>query len=400
MWVAVVCGGCTTQQMATILNADLGSQTTAGSLTFYKDVLPLAQTHCTGCHYPGGIGPFSMLTYADVQPEAQAISEYISNGLMPPWKPADGCRSLQGSRELSQSEKDVFTGWAAGGAVAGDPADAPPTAPGLAGLPTVSVQMKMAAAYTPPVGVTDQFQCFILDPKLTSDVDLIGYNVQPGVAAEVHHVLLFPAAAADAQALDDADPDVGWSCFGGPGTASLQTVGAWVPGSSAVTFPANTGIALTAGQVIVLQVHYNLSYVSPSPDQTTVQLQYASAPVAEHAVMLPLSNNTFSIPPAAVNYVVNAQKNAPANATIWGVLPHEHTHGQSIEVQSGSDCMINIPAWDFHWQQMYFFTDPLAVTNGQKLNVTCTYDNPGATPITYGEDTADEMCLSFFYVTQ
>jgi hypothetical protein len=262
------------------------------------------------------------------------------------------------------------------------------------------MQMKMAASYTPPSGVTDQYQCFILDPKLTTTQDLIGYNVQPGTAAEVHHVLLYPAALADAQALDDADPAIGWTCFGGPGTPNPQTVGGWVPGSSAVTFPAGTGISLSAGQILVLQVHYNLSYVSPSPDQTTVQLEYASAPVAKHAVMLPLLNDTFSIPPGATNYVVNASVKSPANATVWGTLPHAHTHAQQMQATSDAGCMIDIPSWDFHWQQMYFFTDPMQISTGQSINLKCTYNNPGSTPLTWGEDTADEMCLDFFYVTQ
>ena len=30
-----------------------------GSLTYYKDVLPIAQKNCQGCHRPGQIGPFS-----------------------------------------------------------------------------------------------------------------------------------------------------------------------------------------------------------------------------------------------------------------------------------------------------------------------------------------------------
>jgi hypothetical protein len=384
--------------MAEVMSVDLGPS--AGALTFYRDVLPLAQKHCTSCHTPGGIGPFSMSSYDDAKAHAQVIHDYVQSGLMPPWKPADGCRDLRDKRSLTPAEIDVFTGWAAGDTAAGDPADAPTAPPGTAGLPEVSVEMQMAAAYTPPSGETDHYQCFILDPKLAANADLVGYDVHPGNGAEVHHVLLYPATLSDAQALDDATPDeVGWTCFGGPGVPNPSTVGGWVPGSSAVIFPPDTGIQLNAGQILVMQIHYNLSYTSAAPDQTTVQLQLASTPVSRHAKVLPLANLTFSVPPGATGYDVDAQFRSPKAATIWGVLPHAHTHAQAMHVDGDAGCMVDIPQWDFHWQQMYFFSEPAQITAGQSMHLRCTYDNPGAAPLGWGESTSDEMCLNYFYVT-
>jgi hypothetical protein len=385
--------------MAEVVGVDLGPS--PDSLTFYHDVLPLAQKHCTSCHTPGGIGPFSMASYDDAKAHAQVIHDYVQSGLMPPWKPSDGCRDLRDKRTLTPAEVDVFTGWAGGEAAAGDPADAPIAPPGTAGLPGVSVEMQMAAAYTPPNGESDHYQCFILDPKLAANADLIGYDVHPGDGAEVHHVLLYPANLSDAQALDDASPDeVGWTCFGGPGTPNPDTVGGWVPGSSAVLFPADTGIQLVAGQILIMQIHYNLSYTTPAPDQSTVQLQLASSPVSRHARVLPLANRTFSVPPGATGYAVDAQFTSPTAGTVWGVLPHAHTHAQAMHVDGDAGCMVDIPAWDFHWQQMYFFSDPMAITAQQSVSLRCTYDNPGAAPLTWGEKTSDEMCLNYFYVTQ
>ena len=394
--------GCTTQDMANVLGVDLGSSTgPGGTVTYYKDVLPVAQEHCTTCHYPGGIGPFSMLTYEDALPHAQVIAEYVKTGQMPPWKPADGCRTLRDTRKLSDAEIATFTSWVAQSSSAGNASDAPPPPAGSTGLSTISVSMKMPAPYTPPLGVTDHYQCFILDPKLTTNVDLVGYDVHPGIAAEVHHVLLYPTRASDAQALDDASPDeVGWTCFGGPGTPSPHTVGGWVPGSSAVRFPATTGIALTAGEVMVMQVHYNLNYVAPTADQTSVDLQYASAPVSLHAQVTPILNASFSIAPGATDQAVQAQLKLPKKATVWGTMPHAHTNAQKMHVESDAGCMVDIPSWDFHWQQMYFFDEPMQLTPGQQLRLTCTYDNPGAKPLTWGENRSDEMCLNYFDVTQ
>ncbi|MEO6950521.1 MAG: hypothetical protein ABI321_01805 [Polyangia bacterium] len=396
--LAVTLTGCSSQSMAKIDPTQPGTSTDP---TFYADVLPLAQKHCAGCHYPGGIGPFSMLTYEDALPHAQVIATEVEAGIMPPWLPSATCRPLEGNRTMTADEKATFVSWASGKKLQGDSSLAQPYVPAETGLARVDRTMAMAQAYTPPANETDHYQCFILDPKLTADADLIAYNVKPGAAKEVHHVLLYPASPADAQQLDDATPnEIGWTCFGGPGTSQTQTVGGWVPGSSAVTFPSTTGIQIPAGDVLVMQVHYNLNYTTPVPDLTTVELELAQTPVALHATMMMILNNTFSVPPGATNYEVNASQQAPGAATIWGVLPHAHTHAQKMHVDGDAGCMVDIAAWDFHWQQQYFFTSPATVKKGDHITLKCTYDNPGSVPLTWGEKTTDEMCLSFLYVTQ
>ena len=85
------------------------------------------------------------------------------------------------------------------------------------------VTLAMPEAYTPsaPNGVgTDDYRCFILDPELARDSFLTGTNVLPGNSDVVHHVILFrvpPAQLDAAQALDDAEPGQGWTCFGNTG---------------------------------------------------------------------------------------------------------------------------------------------------------------------------------------
>ena len=36
--------------------------------TFYKDVLPVLEKNCQGCHRPGEAGPMSFLTYESTRP--------------------------------------------------------------------------------------------------------------------------------------------------------------------------------------------------------------------------------------------------------------------------------------------------------------------------------------------
>src|SRR5215467_33628 len=42
-------------------------------LTFNKDVLPILQKNCQTCHRPGQVAPFSLLTYKDARPWANAM---------------------------------------------------------------------------------------------------------------------------------------------------------------------------------------------------------------------------------------------------------------------------------------------------------------------------------------
>ena len=40
-------------------------------VTFSRDVAPILHKHCAGCHRPGEIGPFPLLSYADAGKRAK-----------------------------------------------------------------------------------------------------------------------------------------------------------------------------------------------------------------------------------------------------------------------------------------------------------------------------------------
>ena len=104
--------------------------------------------------------------------------------------------------------------------------------------------LTMPEAYTPsaPTGVgTDDYRCFLLDPKLARDSYLTGTNVLPGNPDVVHHVILFrvpPDQVDEAERLDDADQDDGldllrWHRAVAGDVANVNDapwLGAWAPG--------------------------------------------------------------------------------------------------------------------------------------------------------------------------
>jgi hypothetical protein len=237
-----------------------------------------------------------------------------------------------------------------------------------------------------------------------------GVDIAPGTRSMVHHVLLYAVDRAAAQARDAQEATPGWTCFGGPDVdnATPNVLAAWAPGSDATLYPEGTGIQLKSTDVIVMQVHYNFANAPlPVPaDLTSAQLKLEDS-VSKQAVLIPLPDQDFSIPPTTDSYTHTKEMPAsPIAVTAWGVLPHMHQLGTHINVSIGvgtpnEECLVDIPAWNFHWQQDYFFSDVqnVRVAGGEHVTVSCTWDNPTGNTITWGESTSDEMCLAFIYAT-
>ncbi|HSI97433.1 MAG TPA: hypothetical protein VK926_03655, partial [Gaiellaceae bacterium] len=95
---------------------------------------------------------------------------------------------------------------------------------------------------------------------------------------------------------------------------------------------------------------------------------------------------------------------------------HMHLLGASIRVTLAPGTprervLLDIPRWDFHWQNAYKLARPLRAQAGDVVRVTCRHDvrkrRSGAygasrTPryVLWGEGTTDEMCLGILQVTR
>src|ERR1700675_1086224 len=99
---------------------------TTAPVTFNKDVLPILQKNCQGCHRPGEIGPMSFLTYESTRPWAKAMKAAVASRKMPPWFADPQVGHFSNDRSLKQSEIDIIAKWADNGAAEGDAKDAPP----------------------------------------------------------------------------------------------------------------------------------------------------------------------------------------------------------------------------------------------------------------------------------
>jgi len=397
--------------------------------TFNKEVVRILQKNCQTCHHPGDIAPFSMMTFQETRPWAKAIREAVIVRRMPPWKPMPGCGDFRDTRALSQDEINTLVAWADGGAPEGSPADLPAAMVFPDGWPlgTPDFVATPDTDFTPPQG-QDTYRCFSIPASsLRGDRFLQGLDVRPGNRKIVHHVIAYPDPGGKSVELDAKDPGPGYTCFGGPGfdiSTSVADVlagrsymlGGWAPGARGYFAPESSGIKISGGanDRVVIQVHYHPTG-EPETDRTSVGFYFAKTPVQKNLLLLPLVNTTFTIPAGAKQHQVTQNFDVPSlmAGKIVGVTPHMHLLGKQIKVEitrpnEPTQCLINIPSWDFNWQGSYLYQSAITAPGGSRVKLTCTYDNSTDNPLNpnfppkavrWGEETTDEMALAFIAFT-
>jgi hypothetical protein len=397
-------------QVTSVLDPTCGVETTVDTTPTYAEVVaPILMKNCANCHIAGGIAPFPILTYEDAKPLAGLIADRTTAREMPPYNPNNcgHCNTFQDAKWLTSEEIATISAWAKAGAPSGDLSKAPaPSAP-PEGLTEANGTWDMGVSYTPNAKVTDDYRCFLVDPKLTADEFITGYEVIPGDPRVVHHVIAYTLetanAEAEAEALDAQDATPGYECYGGPGVNSRFTIG-WAPGGGPTRLPATTGLRVPGNRKLVFQIHYNL-VGGPFPDQTKIKVNMAPS-VQKEARIEKIAAGNINVPPNQTLFEVSNDTLVPANAgtvTLWGVAPHMHQAGRTMKITakgSQDQCLLDVGNWDFHWQSLNMYENPLTVQGGDSISITCGYNTMGrSTATTGGEGTEDEMCMGFFYVT-
>ncbi|MCU0684429.1 MAG: hypothetical protein MUF34_19665 [Polyangiaceae bacterium] len=416
---------------------DEGKAGPSAQLTYQRDVRAIVEQNCVSCHSAEGGAPFSMVydpaEWQNGPPVwVESAAAAVAAGTMPPWLPDEAtCRPLKGSRKLTAEQVRAFADWKASGFSNGDEAAyvAPTATAPLGALaddrgpPTFEVAPE--SPYQPNRDQPDDYRCFFLPLEFAQETYLTGSMVVPGERSMVHHVLLYlipPNEVARAQQVDAAEPGLGYTCFGGPGGGSTN-VGGWVPGSVPQRTPEGSAMVVPAGARIVMQVHYNvLSQPTDRPlplDQTRTALwaMPAGQKPTHRVEVLPLAHLGLSIAPGDPTSVQERVFTLPMGGELVSATAHMHLRGTRIRAQlepAGQDpaCLLDIPSWDFNWQQAYSLPDDsfVPVKAGDKVRVTCEYDNTKENQpivngqqqeprlITWGEGTLDEMCLMYVHV--
>jgi len=405
--------------------------TTELPLTYHGQARAILDQRCVSCHQSGGAAPFPMVWEPSEWAEGPAwwtgmAMDSIATGRMPPWSPEPDCRPLVGDRSLSADERATLEAWQDLGFPLGDateevavepagPDDVEPTLVTDAGAPYVTDKSK-----------PDDYRCFLLDATFEEPRFARRTRITPGSKAVVHHVMLFliqENKVASVEALDAQDEGQGYSCFGGPGV-SADFIGGWVPGTGSFDIPEGTAMEIPAGSRLVLQAHYNTVYLDEDQEvpEDLTRLAMWLLPQGEAPESLlwfkPFVNWQIVIAANDPASTHEKEQTFPWNGHVVGVGPHMHNLGTEIRAavldhDATETCLVQIPQWDFNWQQIYLFEpgDEIFVHGLKRHHLTCVYDNsPENQPVVngvqtepsevaWGEGTFDEMCVNYLLIT-
>jgi Copper type II ascorbate-dependent monooxygenase, C-terminal domain len=304
----------------------------------------------------------------------------------------------------------------------------PPAAPLRAGERFINLAMPQPYTPAAPNGGTDEYRCFLVDPKLTSTAFLTGSQFLPQNSDIVHHAIFFRIDPDDVEAARRADesvPGPGWTCFGDAGIGRRAVwIAAWAPGANETLLDPGLGWAMPPGSQLVMQVHYNLLATGGKPggaDQSGIRLRLTddaarmkplrtalvAAPVElpcapgesgqlcdRSAAIADVAHrfgadagarvdqlNTFcnkGQPPVA-GTTQHCDQKVPAPGTVYALAGHMHLLGRSIKVELNpgtpdARVLLDVPSYNFDDQSMRPLAKPVAVKAGDTLRVTCTHD--------------------------
>lgn len=362
-----------------------------GEVTFARHVAPILQARCQECHRPGEIGPFSLLTFDDARRRTRRIREAVLEERMPPWHADPRFGEFANDRRLPTEERDTLLAWIEKGAPKGDERDLPPPRKFVEGwsigqpdqILTMAEEFKVPAA-----GVLD-YQRFVVDPKFEEDMWVQAAECRPGNRAVVHHMLVYILKPGQRRP------------FERDGTA--WTLAGWAPGDMPSIYEPGTAKRIPAGSKLMFEVHYTPNGIEQT-DRSSVGMIFADKE-PQHVVQMNILNNpAFRIPAGAPNHHGEMTFTFPEDALVLSFMPHMHLRGKSAKYvahypDGKTETLLSVPDYDFNWQSIYRFADPLQIPKGTKLTWSGTWDNSADNPrnpdptkeVGWGLQTWDEM---------
>ncbi len=297
-----------------------------------------------------------------------------------------------------------------------------------------SVTMAKAHLPSAPNKGTDDYRCFLLDPKVKEDSIIRSIEFIPQRKDYVHHAIIFRVTDADIpEAIAKDKSGNGWPCFGGTSLGGMMStfvtspwISSWAPGGRKDVAPAGYGTPFKKGERFVLQVHYNLLAATDGKietDQSTIrmeavpakgsnvkqlQLELFPAPVElacppgvtgplcdRRQSLMDLASRTgasSAIQATALNAICGQNPNRPTPSltsrcdkvmgkyfSVVAAGPHMHLLGRSLKMvlnpgRADEKTILDVPYYNFDDQSTTYLKSPIAVNPGDTIRVECTFD--------------------------
>lgn len=399
-------------------HADSAAPVDLPNVTFYRDVLPVLQRNCQGCHRPGEIAPMSFLDYKSVRPWAKAMKKAVLERKMPPWFADPRYGEFANDRTLPESDLKTLVAWVDAGAPAGNPKEAPAPVKWPAGwqIGKPDLEFEMPNAFDVPASGTIEYRYVVIPTGFTEDRWVQMTEVQPGNRAVVHHANAFLRPPGSTW-MADAKPGVVFvptdaeSKSGIPGRDQYELLASYVPGLQPWRARPGAAKLVKAGSDIVLELHY-VTNGTATTDKTSFGLIFYKGQPERRELTLTTANADFEIPAGDPNYEVKSQYPLGSDSELVGMMPHMHYRGKDFSYKivypSGeSSMLLFVPHYDFHWQLYYALGKPVVMPKGTRIECTAHFDNSPANRdnpdptknVRWGQQTWDEMMIGWFDVT-
>ncbi len=352
-------------------------------VTFTRDIAPLLQRHCQDCHRPGQSAPMSLLTYAEARPWAKSIEQKVTLREMPPFHATGTIGRYLNDPRLTDAEIATIVAWVKSGAPQGNPDDMPEprtwaTNEWMGGTPDLVVKMPRYNIRSD--GIDDNVDTYS-EYVFPQDTWLRAVEVRPSNYKTLHHANVFLGLE------DEAVPDKFFSHEMKKDLLARPFLAQWLPGHAFEPMPEGQAIQAFAGRRILVNAHY-APITETEFDETQIGLYFANGNIDTVLQHLPI--NVLSLPapiePNDSAYVLTFKREFESDVQITDFHFHMHYRGSSASISFlRPDGVvvpgIEVPRYNFNWQQKYTLAEPLALPKGTQTTIQLHWDNSAANPI-------------------
>jgi len=349
-----------------------GAERPSTDVTYARDVAPIFQRRCQSCHRAGQAAPFPLEEYADAADRAAMIREVVVQRRMPPWHADARFGKFSNDRSLTAREIATIAAWADLGAPRGNPADDPkPVAwPEGWGIGTPDVVLTLPREVDVPAEGVMDYKYFTAPTGFTEDTWIVGAEVRPGDRRVVHHVLVY--ARMPGRELYEMD-----------GTSAA--IAGWAPGDMPFVHPPGTAARIPKGAELVWEVHYTPNGKA-TKDRTSLALIFAKEPPEREVRTNIFAKMTIKVPPATPHHREESSLTLREDARLLSLMPHMHRRGKSwryelVHPDGRTETILNVARWDFNWQSVYRFDEPLRLAKGTQIRAVAHWDNSDNNPL-------------------
>jgi hypothetical protein len=401
----------------------------AERLTYHDDVAPIFHRRCVACHYPGGIGPFELDSFAAVRAEVGTIRREVDYQRMPPWH-ADVERGLPiaNVEALSAEERQTVLNWIAQGyarraagesdwlvegtppAVPLPPVKVPPRGAFTIGDGRPDFVARMPKPFVVPASTLVPYQYFWIPNDETVDRYIQEIEVLPDNRRVVHHMQVI-VIDKKLRPADISGPITGGLMMAkanGFGGGQAWRIASYTPGDqyAARKFAPDEGIHLPAGFDLVFEIHYT-PIDEDASDRSSLGIVWrksAEKPTKLIADQLFVRPRNIRIEPNEPHVKSELFPYFKQNVVLIDIRPHMHLRGGDAQLSAiypdgREELLVVVPAFDFNWQRRYMFKEPVRLPAGSTLRMVSHWDNTRLNPnnpdaaalVQFGEDSTDEM---------